>query len=117
MIQLLSQGRYTLIETKGHVKILTLDRKKIFAWINTWEIGEILVVSHKTHKADHILSIGSYRLYQVKNEPDFTDLMHLELLAGDGVWQGYILPTGLPSGKNKRNRILPTKEIITKSAD
>ena len=115
MIKLLQQGTYSLIETRRHVKILSLDSKNMFAWIVAGEIGEILVVSHKSHKVDHILSTGKYRMYEVKDEPDITDLVHLELLAGDAVWQGYLLPTGLPTDEKKRNRIIPTKETITKS--
>lgn len=117
MIKLIQQGTYTLIETTGHTKILRLDNKKVFAWIVAREIGEILVASHKVHKTDHILTTGKYRIYEVKDEPKFTDLIHLELLTGEGVWQGYLLPTGLPNDKKKRNRIIPTGEIITKSTN
>lgn len=115
MIKLIQKGSYSLIETKGHTKLLRLDNKKMFAWVNAAEIGEILVVSHKAHNADHILSTGKYRMYEVKDDPKLTDLTHLELLAGDGVWQGYLLPTGLPTDGKKRNRIIPTGEVITKS--
>lgn len=87
----------------------------MFAWINASGIGEILVVSQNPHKTDHVLAVGKHRIYEVKDEPDLTDLIHLELLVGDGVWQGYLLPTGLPTNENKRNRIIPTLEIITKS--
>lgn len=117
MIKLIQQGTYTLIETMGYTKILRLDNKKVFAWIVAREIGEILVASHKAHKTDHILTTGKYRIYEVKDEPKFTDLIHLELLTGEGVWQGYLLPTGLPDNKKKRNRIIPTGEIITKSTN
>lgn len=117
MIKLLQEGHYKLIETKGQTKILVLDDKRVFAWVNALEIGEILVASHKTHKTDNILAIGRYRLYEIKDEPDLTDLLHLELLVGDGVWQGYLLTTGLPTDEKKRNRIIPTKEIITKSTN
>jgi hypothetical protein len=115
MIKLLEGGTYRLIETKKQTKILTLDGEKIFAWIHAGEIGEILVASHKKHKTDHMLTLGKYRLYEVKNEPLLTDLLHLELLVGEGLWQGYLLPTGLPTTDKKRNRIIPTKEIITKA--
>ena len=56
-------------------------------------------------------------LYKVKDEPNFVDLFHLELLVGEGVWQGYLLPTGLPTAEKKRNRIIPAKEVITKSLE
>lgn len=115
MIELIQQGDYSLIETKGQIKILTFDNEKIFAWVNVMEIGEILVTSHNPHKTEHLLALGKYRLYDVKVEPKLTDLIHLELLVGEGKWQGYLLPTGLPTDQKKRNRIIPTKEIITKS--
>lgn len=115
MIRLLEKGKYTLIETVAHTKILILD-KKVFAWIDAKGIGEILIASHKTHKTDHVLSIGNYRLYGVKNEKALTDLIHLELYVGNGLWQAYLLTTGLPNENKKRVRIIPTKEIITKSS-
>lgn len=115
MIRLIQEGHYKLIETKGQSKILTLDEKNIFAWVNAKDIGEILVTSHKAHMTDNMLSLGKYRLYDVKDESDLTDLMHLELFVGEGKWQGYLLTTGLPTDEKKRNRIIPTKEIITKA--
>lgn len=116
MIKLLKEGRYRLIETKEQTKILLLDGKKTFAWINAEGIGEILVTSHKTHQADCILALGRYRLYTVQQEPRLIDTQHLELCVGSGEWQGYLLPTGLPNGEKTRNRIIPTRETITKSS-
>lgn len=114
MIRNLEQGVYRLIESKNNIKILKLE-KKVFAWINATGIGEILVSSHKPHRADSLLATGAYRIYEVSDEPKLTDLIHLELIVGHGIWQGYLLPTGLPNGKKSRSRIIPTKEIITKS--
>lgn len=115
MIRLLDRGTYHLIETHGHTKILTLDKKKTFAWVNAEDIGEILVTSHKSHIVDHLLAVGKYRLYEVSDEKELTDLKHLELFVGEGHWQGYVLPNGLPDNTKKRNRIIPTKELITKT--
>lgn len=115
MITLQREGVYRLIESKGQTKILILDGKETFAWVNAKDIGEILVSSHKTHKTDCILAVGHFRIYEVKDEPGLTDLIHLELSVGLGVWQGYLLPTGLPHAEKKRNRIIPTPEIITRS--
>lgn len=115
MIKLLTQGDYTLTETKNQTKILILDKEKVYAWVAAAEIGEILVSSQKTHPIDQILSLGKYRLYEVKNESTLTDLQHLELSVGEGQWQGYLLPTGLPDKVDTRNRIIPTKECITTS--
>ncbi|OGH20754.1 MAG: hypothetical protein A3D74_05515 [Candidatus Levybacteria bacterium RIFCSPHIGHO2_02_FULL_37_13] len=117
MIKLLEDGNYTLIETHKHIKILNLGKGKVFVWINAAGIGEILVASHKPHKTDHILAVGRYRLYQVKDEAKLTDLIHLELLVGEGIWQGYLLTKGLPQANTSRVRIIPTLEIITKSVN
>ncbi len=115
MLQVVQRGDYKLIETKGQAKILTLDDKSTFSWVNAKDIGELLVTSHKIHDADSTLSMGKYRLYDVEKEPNFTDQPHLELSVGYGNWQGYILPNGLPDDEKKRNRIISTKEVITKT--
>lgn len=117
MIQLIRRGEYSLIETKGETKILSLDNQASFAWVSASEIGEILVSTHKKHWVDHILALGKYRLYKVKDEIDLIDTLHLELFVGEGVWQGYLLPTGFPNKEKMKSRIIPTREIITKTAD
>lgn len=113
MITLLEQGRYKLIESKGQTKILILDSDREYAWVNAHDIGELLVTTHKTYVPDCILSVGKYRVYAVENEPDLSDQLHLELHVGPRIWQGYLLPTGFPTEKKKKNRIIPTKESIT----
>lgn len=115
MLKVMQHGDYKLVETKGQTKILSFDNKKLFAWINASNIGEILVQSHKPHKEDSVFAIGKYRLYEVDKEPNYSDQVHLELSVGLGNWQGYLLPHGLPNDKKKRNRIIPTKEVITKT--
>lgn len=115
MIHVQQTGYYVLSETKKQTKILELDAAQTYAWINAAGIGEILVTSKKHHPQDCVLARGAYRLYEVRDEPDLTDLLHLELCIGPGYWQGYLLPTGLPTDRKKKNRIIPTKECITRS--
>jgi hypothetical protein len=105
-------GAYKLIETKKHTKVLYLDND-IYAWVEPINIGEILVVSHKVHTSDCTLSIGDYHIYDVTDEPELSDTLHLELEVGKGAWQGYLLLTGLPDTHKKRTRIIPTNETIT----
>lgn len=113
MISVLNRGSYTLFETKQHTNMLTLDKKETYAWVHLQNKSEILVTSYVLHTIDHMLSIGNYRLYKVENEPGLTDQIHLELSIGQGMWQGYLLPNGLPSEKKKKNRVIPTHECIT----
>ncbi len=112
MIKLIRSGDYQLIETKNDTKILQLD-KDTYAWIKAENIGHILVDTYRPFKTDYTLAVGKYRLYDVKEEPDFTDQIHLELFIGGGRWQGYLLLTGLPTDKKTRVRLIPTKEIIS----
>jgi hypothetical protein len=112
MLHLTQQGRYQLSETKGEIKLLTLG-KAVFAWIDLEGIGEVLVASSKPHQIDAVLANGQCRLYEVKDEPELSDQQHLELSVGDGKWQGYLLPTGLPEAQKVRSRIIPSKEVIT----
>lgn len=115
MIRFIAEGDYSLIETKGQTKILILDAS-VFAWVPVADMNEILIASHKKHKTDHILSLGNYRMYDVKDEPKLSDHIHLELSVGKGEWQGYLLLTGLPTEAKKRSRIVPTHEIISRSS-
>jgi hypothetical protein len=114
MIKLLAHGNYNLTETRHLTKILELSEIGIYAWINAGEIGEILVLSGEYPKL-YTLASGNFRLYEVKDEPDYIDTLHLELFTGKNSWQGYLLPTGLPNKTHIRSRILPTEELITKS--
>lgn len=113
MIKLVKKGKYTLVETKNDTKILTLDWKS-YVWVFTKTIGEILISTRKKHPTDEKLSGGEYRLYQVEDEPDLVDTLHLELSVGEGDWQGYLLITGFPQNKKIRSRIISTKEIISR---
>lgn len=113
MITVIQSGHYRLIETTGHVKILTLDHDT-YAWVVAKNIGEILVASHKPHHTDHILATGTYRLYEAQDEPELADQQHLELNVGNQLWQGYVLPTGLPSSDKVRTRIIPSREVLSR---
>lgn len=112
MVTLKQEGAYRLIETKRNTKILYLDDTQ-FAWVEPVDIGEILITSHVAHKADCILAVGKYRLFGVDDEPRLSDNPHLELEVGKDLWQGYLLPTGLPNDTKKRSRIIPTRETIS----
>lgn len=115
MIKVIDSGSYKIVETKKSTKILYLG-KKPYVWISPKAIGEILVSSHHTNVNDTNLSSGKYILYDVKDEDFLTDLEHLELEYGTGAWQGYLLPTGLPTTKKIRARIIPTDQLITNTS-
>lgn len=112
MITLQSIGEYILAETKSRARVLKLNDDS-YVWLLLPSIGDVLSYSTRQHELTTTLSCGEFRLYDVQDDPDFVDLQHLELKAGESAWQGYLLLTGLPHKSHKRSRIIATKEVIT----
>jgi len=112
MIKLINKGSYKLVGTKDHHKMLYLGEQG-YMWTYAKRIGELLTFSKHIHEPEYILAQGVYNLYKVKNEPEFVDLLHLELSVGKGKWQGYLLLTGLPTRAKIRSRIVPSEEVIS----
>lgn len=112
MITTIKKGYYHLIETRHKVKILYLDTIP-YAWIPAKSIGEIIILSSTLHQTEKSLSMGRYIIYSVEDEPHLTDLEHLELEYAPDIWQGYLLPTGMPTIHKKISRIIPTYQVIT----
>jgi hypothetical protein len=112
MITSLQKGTYKLFETKEQVKILTLDGN-MYAWNIAKNIGELFVTSSDLIKTDKLLATGRYRLHQIQDDPELSELQHLKLNVGERLWQGYILLTGLPSEENESGRIIPTRTMVS----
>lgn len=114
MLQVTGSGTYKLIETKDNIKILFIDDKNAYSWKNANCSGDLVYLKLDTDKICCFLSVGNWRLYEIKDEPGLTNGNHFELNVGKGKWQGYLLPKGFPTPLNKRAHISQTSEIITK---
>jgi hypothetical protein len=114
MITRIDNGSYSIHLTNNNTKILTLNFQA-YAWISTENTGDILLYLTKSEKAMNINSSGLFRLYSVNDEEGFADMIHLELCNEQGKWRGYVLPTGLPSKADIKNKIISTHELISKS--
>ncbi|MEK7150768.1 MAG: hypothetical protein AAB783_01050 [Patescibacteria group bacterium] len=112
MIKLVKKGIYRLVWTKDRQRMLYLGDCG-YLWVYAKGIGELFAFSKHPHKPSYILAEGKYRIYTVEKEPKYVDLQHLELSVKPGVWQGYLLLTGLPTKNKIRSRIVPTDEIIS----
>ena len=116
MIWLKASGRYQLSESKDGSRLLCLASyydEVTYAWGYSDGI-QLRLTDQKPDETWSALVVGKYRLYLVNGEADLTDQHHLELLVGEGVWQGYILPEGFPEELTAKTMI-PVKELITKS--
>ena len=114
MIKVIEKGTYKLSITKVSNRILSLSGNRNYAWLHIGKIGEILVLLKTLPQTNYTVFVGPYQIYEVKDEPDFTDTVHLELYIGRGEWQGFLLTTGLPTVEDPKNRIIATKELIIK---
>ena len=112
MVTSLRKGTYRLIETKEQTKVLTLD-EKVYSWVVDDEFPKIGIMTHNPRNTDHLLATGKYRLHQILDDPELSELQHLKLNVGEKLWQGYVLLNGLPNDKKKSSRIIPTKTILS----
>lgn len=112
MIKVVLCGKYRLVETVEHLKVLYLD-DAVYLWQYEPGTGDVLVLIGYQYPAGYTLACGNYRVYEVTDEPRFSGHIHLELYLGDQHWQGYVLEAGLPP-KHSQSFIAPTAEVITK---
>ncbi|MBN1369509.1 MAG: hypothetical protein JW954_04660 [Dehalococcoidaceae bacterium] len=116
MIQLIEKGVYHLKEMGDASKLLTLDiynGKSDYVWERDKDI-RIRSAGQHGGRVFCTLAAGKYRLYQVKDEPGLASQLHLELLVGEGIWQGFLLPEGLP-GDLEAKPMIPVEETITRN--
>lgn len=111
MLKMVQRGDYKLFDAKENKKVLLIDDMP-FVWENAVLRKDL---SPDSEHDKTILASGKYRLYEVANEPGFSDMFHLELSVGCGNWQGWLLNNSLPVNKDNHTNTAPTKEIITKT--
>jgi hypothetical protein len=112
MITRIDGGTFELTETGHGTKILVLNDLP-YVWIVAPGIGSLLIYTDQPHETSEILSKGHFRLFQVRDEPELSDQLHLELEFSKNQWQGYLLPTGLPDDTDTRKRLIATHQTIS----
>ncbi len=106
------KGQYELFETTQQHRILVLDGQDYYALVSTSQ-GQLLVLSDADHEKARMLHQGNYVLFTPHNEPNMRDDMdHLELQDGKSKYQTYILPHGLPTGRDKQKKIVETGDYM-----
>lgn len=112
MITVIDRGSYCLLENKKQGKMLIFDGKKSYSIKDYGSLKKIYFNPLRNVKNDCLLCMGNFRLYKVSNEEHLSSNFHLELNIGQGQWQGYLLPKGLPKNRTI-NKIIPTQELIS----
>ncbi|KTB49339.1 hypothetical protein [Dehalogenimonas alkenigignens] len=116
MIQLVNKGLYHLEEMDDASKFLILaldDERRVYIWETAGGI-KIRLAPKQPVKTLCTLAAGKYRIYRVQDEPGLASQLHLELLVGEGLWQGFLLPEGWPEDLETKPMV-PVEETITKN--
>lgn len=114
MIRLIQWGRYRLAIIAEGNTIMSIDGRtySLFSNSNTLELFDELAASIRAEAAI-TLHHGDYRMYDVYDELDLAETIHLELEDEDGYVKSYLLPHGLPEESRRQVRQLPTTQQIT----
>jgi Protein of unknown function (DUF2795) len=111
-VKVQAQGRYELLETTHQHRILVLDHKQWFAWVQGQQ-GEILVHSDADHQKDHTIQQGQFYLIDFEQDPTFKDMPHL-FLQKDDSYEEVMLPNGLPTEKDHQKKVIKNEHRLPK---
>lgn len=107
------KGNYGLFETTHGHRILVLNDKQWYAWVEGQQ-GEILVHSDSDHNKDHTIQEGDFYLAEFEDDPEFQNNQpHLFLQKGDE-FQELIVPNGLPTESDNQKKVVSTDETVAK---
>lgn len=111
MIRLIQWGNYRLAIIAEGNAIVSLDDDvySLYPEYKTMELSDIDIDTAL------VLHRGDYKLYDVYDEPQLAETIHLELEDEDGYIVNYLLPQGLPVNSKRRTRQLTTTQQITYS--
>lgn len=111
MIRLIQWGNYRLAMIAEGNAFISIDDDvySLYPDYKTMESSEADMDAALT------LHHGDYKLYDVYDEPQLTETIHLELEDEDGYIKSYLLPQGLPVNSKRRVRQLTTTQQITHS--
>lgn len=115
MIKVKRKGLYCILGKENGEKYLILDKKLNYRWTCQAKQETLSLSGKKIDDKEVIITSGRYRLYDVRSESHLTNLYHFEILISKNIWQGYLLPDGLPTKDMKSKFIFPTNEVITYS--
>jgi hypothetical protein len=104
------KGHYELFETNHHHRILVLNNRQWFAWVQGQQ-GDILVLTDSDHQKARTLQQGQFYLVDFEDDPKYKDMPHLFLQDGDR-YQELMLPNGLPTEQDRQKRVVKTDEPL-----
>jgi hypothetical protein len=111
-VKVQEQGHYELFNTTHQHRILVLNDKQWFAWVQGQQ-GEILVHSDADHQKQHTLQRGQFYLVDFEDDPTYKDMPHL-FLQTDDRYDEVMLPNGLPTEQDHQKKVVKTDHRLPK---
>jgi hypothetical protein len=111
-VKVQEQGHYELFNTTHQHRILVLNDKQWFAWVQGQQ-GEILVHSDADHQKQHTLQAGQFYLVDFEDDPTYKDMPHL-FLQTDDRYEEVMLPNGLPTEQDHQKKVVKTDHRLPK---
>ena len=111
-VKVQEQGHYELFNTTHQHRILVLNDKQWFAWVQGQQ-GEILVHSDADHQKQHTLQTGQFYLVDFEDDPTYKDMPHL-FLQTDDRYEEVMLPNGLPTEQDHQKKVVKTDHRLPK---
>jgi hypothetical protein len=111
-VKVQEQGHYELFNTTHQHRILVLNDKQWFAWVQGQQ-GEILVHSDADHQKQHTLQTGQFYLVDFEDDPTYKDMPHLFLQTND-CYDEVMLPNGLPTEQDHQKKVVKTDHRLPK---
>jgi hypothetical protein len=111
-VKVQEQGHYELFDTTHQHRILVLNDKLWFAWVQGQQ-GEILVLSDADHQKQHTLQTGQFYLVDFEDDPTYKDMPHL-FLQTDDRYEEVMVPNGLPTEQDHQKKVVKTEHHLPK---
>lgn len=109
-VKIRDEGNYELFETTHDNRILALNDKRWFAWVEG-QAGELLVQSDSDHKKKRTVQKGRFYAVDFQDDPKYKDMPHL-FLEKDGKYQEAVIPNGLPTGSDHQKKVVMTGDSL-----
>jgi hypothetical protein len=111
-VKIKASGKYALYEDAHRHRFLVLDGRRWYVWIEGQQ-SPIIVRTDADHDIRRTVQQGKYFLVDFNDDPNFRDMPHLFLQKGER-YREFLLPNGLPTGRDPQKRLVVTRKTLSK---
>lgn len=107
------KGSYELVQTDEDYKILVLDGKESYDWLE-YPHGEYLALSTAGYQRENTVAQGDYVVMSARHESGWeNDVDYLGLNEDGERYHMYKIPFGLPTDERQKKRLLDFNQYMS----